>query len=84
MNYRVFILPSAQKELERLPRGDYQRVRDVVLALAKNPRPPGCAKLRNREAWRVRQGDYRILYEIDDEQTSVTVASIGHRRDVYG
>jgi mRNA interferase RelE/StbE len=83
MNYRVFILPSAQRELERLPEGDYERVRDVMLALEQDPRPPGCTKLRNREGWRVRQGDYRILYEIDDKQTTVTVVSIGHRREVY-
>ncbi len=83
MNYRVFILPSAQKELEHLPLEDYERVRDAMLALAQNSRPPGCAKLRGREGWRVRQGDYRIIYEIDDKQTTVTVLRIKHRRDVY-
>jgi mRNA interferase RelE/StbE len=54
MNYRVFILPSEQKELERLPEGEHERVRDLMLALAQDPRPPGCTKLRNREGWRVR------------------------------
>ncbi len=76
MNYRVFILPSAQKELEYLPLEDYERVRDAMLALAQNSRPPSCAKLRGREGWRVRQGDYRIIYEIDDKQSTVTVLRI--------
>ena len=83
MNYRVFILPSAQKELERLPQATFERVRNAVLTLAHDPRPPGCSKLKGREGWRVREGDYRVLYEIDDQQRTVTVLRIRHRRDVY-
>jgi mRNA interferase RelE/StbE len=83
MSYEVLILRRAQKELADLPKGDYERVRDAVAALAENPRPAGCKKLVGREGWRIRLGDYRAIYEIDDAQQKVTVLHIGHRRDVY-
>ena len=83
MSYEVLILRRAQKELAELSRADYERVRDAVAALAENPRPAGCKKLVGREGWRIRAGDYRAIYEIDDAQQKVTVLHIGHRRDVY-
>jgi mRNA interferase RelE/StbE len=83
MSYEVFILRRAQKELAALPKTDYARMRDAVIALAENPRPAGCKKLTGREGWRIRAGDYRAIYEIDDAQKRVTVMHIGNRRDVY-
>lgn len=83
MIYTILILRRAQKELEQLPRGAYERVRDAIFALAENPRPHGCKKLAGRDGWRIRAGDYRIIYEIDDKQETVTVFHVGHRRDVY-
>jgi mRNA interferase RelE/StbE len=83
MSYEVLILRRAQKELANLPKADYERVRDAVAALAENPRPVGCKRLVGREGWRIRLGDYRAIYEIDDAQQKVTVLHIGHRRDVY-
>lgn len=83
MTYTVLILRRAQKELEHLPHGAYERVRDAIRALAPEPRPHGCAKLTGRDGWRIRVGDYRVIYEIDDAQHTVTVFHIGHRRDVY-
>jgi mRNA interferase RelE/StbE len=83
MSYEVLILRRAQKELANLPKADYERVRDAVAALAENPRPAGYKKLIGREGWRIRSGDYRAIYEIDDAQQQVTVLHIGHRRDVY-
>jgi len=83
MSYEVLILRRAQKELADLPKADYERVRDAVAALAGNPRPAGCKKLVGREGWRLRSGDYRVIYEVDDAQKKVTVLHIGHRRDVY-
>ena len=83
MSYEVFILRRAQKELAALPKTDYERMRDAVMALAENPRPAGCKKLTGREGWRIRSGDYRAIYEIDDAQMRVTVLHIGNRRDVY-
>lgn len=83
MNYTILILRRAQKELANLPSGVYERVRDAIRALAQNPRPMGCLKLVGREGWRIRVENYRVIYEIDDEQRTVTILHIGHRRDVY-
>ncbi len=83
MSYEVFILRRAQKELAALPKTDYERMRDAIMALAENPRPAGCKKLTGREGWRIRSGDYRAIYEIDDAQKRITVLHIGNRRDVY-
>lgn len=83
MSYGVSILRRAQKELADLPKADYGRVRDAVVALAYNPRPAGCKKLVGRDGWRIRSGDYRVIYEIDDAEEKVTVLHIGHRRDIY-
>jgi len=83
MNYTILVLRRAQRELEELPRGTYERVRDAIFALAENPRPHGCKKLAGRDGWRIRVGDYRAIYEVDDKQQSVTVFHVGHRRDVY-
>jgi mRNA interferase RelE/StbE len=83
MSYAVLILRRAQKELAGLPKADYERVRDAVAALAEDPRPAGCKKLVGREGWRIRSGDYRVIYEIDDAQRNITILHVGHRRDVY-
>jgi mRNA interferase RelE/StbE len=81
--YEVFILRRAQKELASLPKPNYLRIRDSIAELASNPRPVGCKKLTGREGWRIRSGDYRIIYEIDDPQSRVTVLNVGHRKDIY-
>ncbi len=60
MSYEVFILRRAQKELANLPKTDYERMRDTIVALAENPRPTGCKKLTGREGWRIRSGDHRL------------------------
>ncbi len=83
MTYKVTILRRAQKELGQLPGEAYSRVRDVIAGLAENPRPPGCLKLTGRDGWRLRTGNYRVVYEIDDSGQVVTVLHVGHRRDVY-
>jgi len=79
----LFLLRRAQKELAELPLREYERVKEAIYKLGRDPRPRGCRKLSGREGWRIRAGDYRIVYEIDDEQQTVTVLHIGHRRDVY-
>ncbi len=83
MSYGVLILPRAQKELADLPPDAYPAVRDAVRSLAQDPRPSGCRKLTGREGWRIRVGDYRVVYEVDDKMQTVTVLHVGHRRDVY-
>ena len=83
MEYEVLILRRAQKHLANLPTQNYSRIRDLILALASNPRPSGCKKLTGREGWRVRSGDYRVIYEIDEAERRVTIMDIGHRKDIY-
>jgi mRNA interferase RelE/StbE len=82
-SYRLLIKPSATKELEALPLKDRRRVVRRVRALAENPRPPGSEKLTGLELYRVRQGDYRVLYEVVDAAATVTIIKIGNRREVY-
>lgn len=83
MSYTVQILPRAQRQLAKLPAEVYEHVRDALRALAEEPRPHGCLKLTGREGWRIRVGNYRVIYEIDDTNRTVTILDIGHRRDVY-
>ena len=83
MNYSLFILPRAQKELAQLSAGAFARVRDAIRELANDPRPPVCLKLTGRDGWRLRVEEFRVIYEIDDAHRLVTVLNVGHRRDVY-
>ena len=83
MSHSLFILPRAQKELAKLSRGVFEHVRDDICALVQEPRPHGCNKLTGRDGWRIRVGDYRVIYEIDDVHQTITILHIGHRRDVY-
>ena len=83
-SYSLRIKRSAEKELKKLPAGDLRRVVDRIHDLAQQPRPSGCEKLSGEaERYRVRQGDYRIVYGIDDAVRLIEVVKIGHRRDVY-
>lgn len=81
--YRIEITSSAAKELSHLPRKDLQRIAARVQALADDPRPPGSRKLCAQERYRIRQGDYRMLYQIEEDVLVVYVVKIAHRRDVY-
>ena len=82
-NYDLLIKRPAAKELEAVPLKDRRRIVNRIQALANEPRAPGAEKLSGDEKYRVRQGDYRVLYEIDDASRSVTVVKIDHRSDVY-
>lgn len=82
-SYRLLIKPSAARELEDLPRKDRARIVRRISQLATDPRPPGCEKLSGHDQYRVRQGDFRVVYSTDDAEPSVLVVKIGHRRDVY-
>ena len=81
--YKIRIKPSAVKELEALPNKDLSRVVRRIQGLANNPRPPGCEKLSREEKYRVRQGSYRVVYAISDDERTVVVVKVGHRREVY-
>lgn len=83
MSYCVLILRRAQKEFANLPKDIYSKVSKALQLLGEEPRPSGCLKLKGREGWRIRVGNYRVLYKIDDEQKIVTVVHVGHRKDVY-
>lgn len=84
-SYRLFIKPSAAKELEAVgQKKDRERIVTRVRSLGGTPRPPGCEKLAGQEGlYRVRSGSYRIVYWVDDRELEVHVIKIGHRRDVY-
>lgn len=82
-NYNVRIKRSAAKELEAVPPKDRRRLVTKIESLARNPRPAGTEKLSGEEKYRLRQGDYRVLYEIVDADLIVTVVRVGNRRDVY-
>ena len=81
--YRVLLRRSAVGELHRLPRKDLKRVVNRIKLLALDPRPHGSEKLAGLERYRIRQGDYRIVYSVQDDERTVWVVRIGHRRDVY-
>jgi len=82
-SYRLQIKPSAVKELEAVALKDRKRLVARMRRLGKDPRPPGCEKLSGHEKYRVRRGDYRILYSVDDAEGAVVIVKVGHRRDVY-
>lgn len=81
--YRVDVTGSAERDLSRLSNALFERLTAKLAALAADPRPHGCEKLAGLEAYRIRVGDYRVLYEIDDTRRIVVVVRIRHRRDVY-
>jgi mRNA interferase RelE/StbE len=82
-SYRIEVKRSASREIADLPKADCGRVVEKVRALASEPRPHGSEKLGGAEKYRIRQGDYRILYEIDDASKTVTVVKVGNRKEVY-
>jgi len=84
MAYRVIFEPTAQRQMKRLDRLPiYRRLRQRILALADDPRPPGCRKLTGHPGWRIRVGDYRVVYEIDDVVRLVAIERVQHRDSVY-
>lgn len=84
MRYEVFLLRRAQKALSKVrPERDYERLQEAVWELGGEPKPHGCQKLSGRDGWRIRVGDYRVIYEVDEAAEEVTVLDVGHRRDIY-
>jgi mRNA interferase RelE/StbE len=83
-SYTIEVKPPARKELEALPDNVLSRVVAKLEALAETPRPTGCKKLKGyKDQWRVRVGDWRVVYIIDDAAKAVSVTRIAHRREVY-
>jgi mRNA interferase RelE/StbE len=82
-NYSIRITASAAKELESLQKLDRQKIVERIRSLASNPRPPGAEKLSGQDKYRIRQGNFRILYLIHDNELIVVVVKIGDRKEVY-
>ena len=84
MSYRIEVAPAAVRQLRKLDRVAQRRVQAAIELLASKPRPSGAKKLVGGDGeWRVRTGDYRIVYEIHDSVLLVLVVAVGHRRDIY-
>ena len=81
--YQVVIEKRAQKELSKIPPPDYTKVTVALKGLAVNPRPHGYKKLKGRPGYRIRIGDYRVIYSIQDNILTVFILEIGNRRDIY-
>lgn len=81
--YKVEIKNSVFKEIRRFPQRDIRAILDRIESLAENPRPLDCKKLSSQEIYRVRHGNYRIVYTLQDDILIVYVVKVGHRRDVY-
>jgi mRNA interferase RelE/StbE len=82
--YSIVLKSSAQKELDALDDAVFTRIDRKILALAETPRPRGCKKLKGyKDHWRIRVGDWRVVYMIDDSAMRVSVTRVAHRRDIY-
>jgi mRNA interferase RelE/StbE len=84
MSYQVFIKPAAQRQLKKLTLAIQKDLIALIESLSKEPRPVSCKKLKERQnQYRIRSGDYRIIYSIEDMSLTVRVIKVGHRRDIY-
>ena len=83
MTYQVVLKRSAERELDQLRGPAFERIKRKLLGLEQNPRPVGGQNLHGQDAYRIRVGDYRILYVIDDAARRIDIIAIGHRRDIY-
>ena len=83
MKYTILIERYAQKQIMKLDKKIIPVIKTAIASLADNPKPHGYKKLKGEDAYRIRVGDYRIIYEIDDGKIIVTVVSVGHRKDIY-
>ena len=82
-SYKVYFRKSAAKELEKLPKAALRKIIKKIERLSDEPRPAGCEKLSGQELYRVRQGDYRIVYSIQDNELTIWVIKVGHRKNIY-
>ncbi|MEK7720451.1 MAG: type II toxin-antitoxin system RelE/ParE family toxin [Bacteroidota bacterium] len=81
--YKLFIEKAVYKQLKNIPEKDYQKIMTSIATLANNPRPPGCKKLKGRPGYRLREGNFRVIYEINDKILTVTVIEAGDRKEIY-
>jgi mRNA interferase RelE/StbE len=81
--YKIFFKKSVEKDFKVIPKNDLKKILDRIEAFAENPRPQGCEKLTGQQKYRLRQGRYRILYSIQDDELTIWVVKVGHRKDIY-
>ena len=81
--YKVFFKKSVEKDFRSIPKQDLRRIIKLIGTLADNPRPVGCEKLTGQERYRIRQGRYRIVYSIQDNELTVWIVKVAHRKEVY-
>lgn len=83
MKYRLKLIAKAEKDLDALEEKDFEAIKKKILTLSENPRPFGCQKLTNEDGYRIKLGDFRILYRIDDHTKEVIIYRVKHRREAY-
>jgi mRNA interferase RelE/StbE len=83
VSYTVLGLSAIERELSRLRKKDYERIAAAILRLGEEPRPANCQKMKGRDTWRIRVGEYRVIYEINDQARIVTILDVGHRKEIY-
>ena len=81
--YKILFKKSVEKDFKGIPKNDLAKILKRIETLAEDPRPPGCEKLTGQEKYRLRQGRYRIMYSIQDDELTVWVVKVGHRKDIY-
>ena len=81
--YKVFFKESVRKDFNSIPKKDLKKILKRIELLSENPRPPECEKLTGKDRYRLRQGRYRIVYAIRDDELSIWVVKVGHRKDIY-
>jgi mRNA interferase RelE/StbE len=81
--YKLFFKKSVQKDFDSIPKTDLKRILSRIESLSEDPRPKGCEKLTGQERYRLRQGRYRIVYSIQDDELTVWVVKVGHRKHIY-
>ena len=81
--YKIYFKESVEKDFRTIPKKNLQKILSRIEALAQNPKPPGHEKLTGQERYRIRQGQYRIIYSVQDKELTVWVVKVGHRKDVY-
>jgi mRNA interferase RelE/StbE len=82
-SYSLYFKESVQKDFEGIPKKELRKILNRIRSLAGDPRPQGCEKLTGQNRYRVRQGRYRIVYAVQDEERTVIVVKVGHRKDIY-
>ncbi len=81
--YKIELRRRAQRALDKLPKTDFRAIVEAIRELAQTPRPRGVEKVKSTGLWRIRQGDYRIIYAIDDNRQIIIIVRVGHRREIY-